>query len=431
MRKIEKETEEKLNKLNKHMTKTSSDKNDRESKPKKVNKKSGKPSFKTIEVVILILLTTIISLIVGSIVTYKMVNKGLTYSKADKELGEFLKIYDEITSNYYEKIDKQQMIEGAISGLLGTLDENTGFYNDTDANNLSIKLEGAYKGLGIEIYNNEDGDIVILNVFENSPASKQGLKPKDILIRYNDKNIKNTKTIDFVNMVRGENVGQFKLTYLRDGEEKTITVQNEDVILKSVASKTYDDDKIGYLYTKIFAANTAEQFKKELRKLETKKIKSLIIDLRSNSGGRLTAAEDIISLFLDKSHPIYQIDDKGKITTYYSKGKETKKYKIIVLVDSLSASASEVVASALKEQYGATLIGQKTFGKGTVQELQMLTDETYYKYTAKKWLTSKGETVDKKGFGVDFEIGLGDEYSENPSDENDQQLQKALEEARK
>lgn len=426
MHKTEKETESKLNKLNEHMNKVSDE-------PVKIKKKSkiSRPSFRTAEVVVLVILTAVISLIVGSLITYKIYNKSLNYNKADEELQEFLKIYDEVNSNYYKEVDKKKLIEGAINGMLGTLDENSGYYNETNSNNLSIRLDGKYNGLGIQIYNDDDGDIVILSVFDDSPASKAGLKAGDTLIKYNDKSIKNMDISDFVKMVKEVDGEKFTLTYLRGGKDYSATISKEDITLKSVDSKTYDSDKIGYIYVSVFANNTAKQFKEKLNELEKKDIESLIIDLRSNSGGHLTAAEDMISLFLDKSHPIYQIDNKGEITKYYSNGKTTKKYKIFVLVDGISASASEIMASALKEQYGATLVGQKTYGKGTVQEMQQLTADTYYKYTTKKWLTSKGKQIDKKGLDVDIEVSLEQKYADNPTDENDSQLQKALEEARK
>ena len=181
----------------------------------------------------------------------------------------------------------------------------------------------------------------------------------------------------------------------------------------------------------IFANNTAEQFSKELTKLEKKDIDSLIIDLRSNTGGYLQTATTMTSEFLDTSHPIYQIQKNDKTSKYYSRGKTTKKYKIIVLVNESSASAAEVMTSALQEQYGATVIGTKTYGKGTVQELQKLSNGNEYKVTTKNWLTSKGKWIDGTGIEPDIKVELNDAYSDNPSTENDNQLKKAIQEASK
>jgi carboxyl-terminal processing protease len=425
-KKIDDETKNKIDKLSKQIGKV----NKEEIKIIK-KKKTTKPTFKTIEVIILIILTAAISLIVGGAVSYKLISQKEVYSKADKELQEFLKTYEEINNNYYEDVDKTTLIEGAINGMLGTLDDYSTYMSESSSNNFNIQLEGSYNGLGIEIFNNDDGNIEIADVIDDSPASNANLKAGDVLVKYNDKSIEDTNISDFTSMVKENNSQKFTLTYIRNNKKHTISISKENITLKSVVSKTYDDDQIGYLYVSIFANNTYKQFKQELEKLEAKNIKTLIIDLRSNSGGHLESADNMISLFLDKTHPIYQIKSKSKTTKYYSSGKETKKYKIIVLTNGASASASEIMASALKEQYGATLVGVKTYGKGTVQELQTLNSGAQFKLTTKTWLTSKGNKVDGKGVDVDVSVALSDEYSENPSDETDNQLQAALKEARK
>lgn len=426
MKKIEKETSDKINRLSGHIKKISD-----ESLKVEKKKKDKKPSFRTSEVVVLVFLTAFISLIVGSMVTYKMTSSTTKYSKVDDELQSFVKTYEEIKINYYKDINKEKLIDGAISGMLGTLDEYSSYYTEGASNNINIKLEGEYEGLGVEVYNNEDGDIVVSNIINNSPASKAGLKQGDILIKYNNKSIKKTDISDFVKIVKENTSKDTTLTYVRDGKENVITISKNNIELRSVDSQTFNDGKDGYIYISVFASNTQKQFKEELDKLEKSGIESLIIDLRNNSGGHLTTAEKITSMFLDKSHPIYQIKTKDKITKYYSTGKKTKDYKIVVLVNSMSASASEILASALKEQYGATLVGEKTYGKGTVQEMQTLSTGAQFKLTTKNWLTSNGKYVDGKGIDVDVEVKLDDNYAKNPKIENDNQLKTALEEANK
>jgi len=178
----------------------------------------------------------------------------------------------------------------------------------------------------------------------------------------------------------------------------------------------------------LFSNIAYKQFAEELEKLEKDDIDSLIIDVRDNSGGHLSTAVNIISLFLNSKHVIYQTETKGEIEKFYSKGNETKKYPIVVLQNKNSASASEMLSSTLKEEYGATIVGEVSYGKGTVQELLDLNDDIEYKITTKKWLTPKGNWINKKGVSVDVEVSLDDKYYENPSDETDNQLQKALEE---
>ena len=390
----------------------------------KVNNKKILPTFKTKEVVFLLLITAIISLIMGGIVTYNVTLKG---TNVDSELAEFIKNYDYITNNYYGDVDKNELIDSAISGMLNTLDKNS-TYVGSDDDNFSIYLEGSYEGTGIQVYNDENNNIVIYSVFDDTSASKAGLKAGDVIIRLNDKDTTNMSIADFSSIVKKQK-GKFKITYKRDDEEKTVSLKVSKVELKSVYSETIEknDKKIGYIQMSIFANNTYEQFKKALSNLENENMNGLIIDLRSNSGGHLSSAEEIISLFLDSSQPIYQIKTKDSLNTYYSLGKETKKYKIVILIDKNSASASEVVTSALTEQYGAVTVGEKSYGKGTVQELQSLNDGEQYKLTTKSWLTSKGKVIDGKGIEPDYKVSLDEKYYDEPSFDNDNQLQKAIE----
>ena len=390
----------------------------------KVNKRKVVPTFKTKEVVILLLLTTVISLAMGGIVTYNVVLKG---EKVDDELQDFITNYDYIVDNYYGDVDKTELIDSAIAGMLSTLDKNSSYVGGSDTN-FSIYLEGTYEGTGIQVYNDDNGNIVVYSVFDGSPASKAGLKEDDIIIKVNDKDTTNMSIDEFSKLVKDQK-GKFNITYKRGDSEKTVQLKVDTIEIQSVSSKVINKDnkKIGYIRTTIFANNTYEQFNKELDKLEDEGIDGLVIDLRGNSGGHLSAAEQIISLFLDSSHPIYQIKSKDSQNIYYSTGNKTKDYKISVLIDSNSASASEVVTSALAEQYGAKTVGKKSYGKGTVQELQTLSDGEQYKLTTKSWLTSKGEVIDGKGIEPDYDVTLSDEYLENPTDESDNQLQKAIE----
>ena len=390
----------------------------------KVNKRKILPTFKTKEVVLLLVLTAIISLAMGGIVTYNIVLKG---EKVDDELQEFITNYDYIVDNYYGDVDKTELVDSAIAGMLSTLDKNSAYVGGTDTN-FSIYLEGTYEGTGIQVYNDDNGNIVVYSVFGGSPASKAGLKEDDIIIKVNDKDTTNMSIDEFSKLVKDQK-GKFNITYKRGDSEKTVQLKVDTIEIQSVSSKVINKDnkKIGYIRTTIFANNTYEQFKKELDKLEDEGIDGLVIDLRGNSGGHLSSAEQIISLFLDSSHPIYQIKSKESKNIYYSTGKETKNYKISILIDGNSASASEVVTSALAEQYGAKTVGKKSYGKGTVQELQTLSDGDQYKLTTKSWLTSKGEVIDGKGIEPDYDVTLSDEYLENPTDENDDQLQKAIE----
>lgn len=388
-----------------------------------------KNSFNTLEVVILIFISVIVSLIIGSVVTSKLNKNELNNN--DKELKKFIENYNFILDNYYEDIDKEELLNSAIEGMLESLEDDYSYLIDEEnSDSFDIQLDGEYEGIGIEIVGLSTGEVVVSQVFEDSPAAEAGLKVGDSIKKIDDMDCTNTTINDISNYIREGNKSEFTIKIERDSKEKEIKIKRNKVTIKAVTSKTFKKDgkKIGYIYIEIFSNIAYKQFAEKLEKLEKEEIDSLIIDVRDNTGGHLSTAVNIISLFLDSDHIIYQTETKGDIKKYYSKGSKTKKYPIVVLQNSNSASASEMLSAALKEQYGATIVGEKSYGKGTVQELLDLSDDVEYKITTKKWLTPKGNWINKKGVSVDVEVSLNDEYYENPSDETDNQLQKALEE---
>ncbi len=432
MAQIEKETQKKLNKLSEVMKLDDQEKNKTEStKAPNTNKKDSKLAFKTSEVLILLIITTIISLFLGSVITSKFFK--INGTKLNNNLQEFISNYEYIVNNYNGNIDEEELLDAALEAILNKLDKSSIYIDSTENSNFDKALKGSYVGFGIQIVSDENNNIVIYSVFNNSPAAAAGMEAGDIITKYNDTEINGLKPSELAQKVANDNNKTIKITYKRNNEEITVKLKKTTIELKSVTASTYkeNDKKIGYISVSIFANNTAKQFSKELDKLENKKIDSLIIDLRSNIGGYLQTATTMTSEFLDSSHPIYQIQKNNKTSKYYSRGKTTKKYKIIVLVNENSASAAEVMASALQEQYGATIIGTKTYGKGTVQELQKLSNGNEYKVTTKNWLTSKGKWIDGTGLEPDIQVELSDTYLDNPITENDNQLQKAKEEASK
>ncbi len=405
--------------------------NQKGKKQRKKNKNSKAKTFKTSEVACLIVITVIVGLTLGSLFTYKAIgNKG---ELVEDELQDFINDYNYIVNNYNGDIDKKELLDSALEGMLNALDKNSVFLDSEAAKNFNIYLDGGYKGIGIEIFNNNEGNITINAVFKNSPASKVGLKAGDVIIKAGSQDVKGMNISEFVKLFEKQKNKKIQLTYIRDGKEYKTSVVSSNIDLQSVKSKTFiqNDKKIGYLKVSIFASNTYEQFKKEFEKLKKENIEDLIIDLRDNSGGYLSTAENITSLFLSSSHPIYQIQKQNKTTKYYSKGKKDTKLKIAVIVNNSSASASEILASALMEQAEAIIIGETTYGKGTVQEMQDLTNGDKYKLTTKNWLTSKGVWIDKKGIEPTIKVSLSDQYKEDPKEKNDNQLQTALQELSK
>ena len=238
------------------------------------------------------------------------------------------------------------------------------------------------------------------------------------------------KTLDEVtSLVKDSSKEAITFTLLRDGKEIKKEVSLGTVDLVSVLSDTYtlDNGNVGYIYINSFAANTYKQFKTELKKLEKNNINSLIIDVRSNPGGHLGQTKKILELFMDKGVTLYQVQFKDSIAKIKDTTKMSRSYPVVVLINSASASASEILAASFQDSYkDAILIGEKTYGKGTVQTAYSLSDGSSIKYTTEKWLTPKGKWIDSVGITPDQNILLTDEYLSNPIPENDFQLQSAL-----
>jgi len=384
--------------------------------------------FQTSEVVILTLITCVIGIIMGCLIGYNF--KKTDVKVYSKDLEEFIKNYNYIIENNIEDVIGTELIKGAIEGMLSKFEDDYSYVIDEEEqDDFNIKLMGEYEGIGVEIVTFAETGTFIYSVFESSPADKAGLKAGDKIIKVDDLDIDGKTSVDISTYIKESDKSNFDITVERDGEKIDVNLKREKITINSVSSKIIekDDKKIGYIYMSIFSANSSKQFKNKLEELEKEKIDSLIIDVRYNNGGHLTTATSIISLFLDSNNIIYQTDKDGTIEKFYSSGNKTKEYPIVILQNSTSASASEMLSSALKEQYGAIVVGENSFGKGTVQELIKLSDGTEYKFTTKKWLTPKGNWIHEKGVEVDHEVSLDEEYFKNPSDENDNQLQKALE----
>ncbi len=388
-----------------------------------VKETKEKTKFGIFEYVLLLIIISLIFSLLGYFIGLKG-NKSLddNYVTVNKELREFIEEYNYILENYYGEVDESKLISNAIEGMLSTIDNYSGFI-DNGSNNNSISLKGEYEGLGIGVLNNSDGNIVIATVYNDSPAYKVGIKVGDIVAKLNGEDL--TGQDDSVLVDKIADLDNINLTIIRDGEELQFNLKKENVIIKSVTSEMLDGN-IGYIQVSIFAENTDEQFQTALTNLENQNMQSLIIDLRGNGGGHLTTVKNMLSLFMNDTHVIYQTEDSDGIEKIYSTGTKDKDYKIVVLQDLGSASASEVMASALREQLNAYIVGNTSFGKGTVQTLRKVEGIGEYKVTTMKWLTSNGNWIDSNGITPDLEVSLTEDYYNNPTSENDNQLQAAI-----
>lgn len=385
--------------------------------------------FKTSEVVILVLLTFIISLIIGILFGRQNI-KDKEISTQDKNLNNFIENYHYIIDNYYTEINKEELINGAIEGMMTTLDDPYSMYfNGDESSMFNTLLDGEYEGLGVMYTKNIDtNQFIITAVLKNSPAYKSELKVNDIILSIDNNELVNKELEELSNYVSNNNK-VFKIKILRDEKEQTVEMSKDKVDIESVTSEVFEKNnkKIGYINISIFASNTYKQFETELKKIEKNNIDALIIDVRQNTGGHLISVENILNEFLTKNQISYVMEKNSKKTKYYGKAKENKKYSIVLLGDSGSASASEVLISSLRDNLNAYFIGEKTYGKGSVQELVTLSSGSQYKITTQRWLTPNLVCVsDTKGIAPDKEVVLSDEYYKTLKNEDDNQLQEAI-----
>ena len=381
----------------------------------------------------------VVSMIIGSVITIAIkdfdvakVNTNKTevsYSKTKKGFDSLYETYDTIMSEYYKDVDSDKLIEGAINGMLESLDdEHTMYFDKKSKEEFDSELSGNYYGIGAQIQLTSDETIKITKVFDDSPAKKAGLKEEDVFVSVDGTSVKGKSATEVANMLKSDSVKTSTIVVKRNDKELTFKVTKENITLFSVSSEMLDNNgkNVGYLSVSIFGQKTYSQFKDALTKLEKQDMESLIIDLRGNTGGYLSTVTNMLEEFIDKGNVIYQIQSSSGVKQYKTVKASDKKYKIVVLIDGGSASASEIMSAAMKEVYGATLVGQTTYGKGTVQTTKDLSNGSMIKYTIEKWLTPSGKNIDKEGIKPDYEVELGDSYKNNPTKENDAQLQKAL-----
>ncbi len=420
----DKDTLKKVNKVkNDSDNKTNSTIN---SKINKENKKIEKDvvvvrkstDFNIIEVVVIIIITGIVTSVCSGLIVYNNYDKiYISTSEDDKtDLNEFVESYDHIVNSYVKEVDRSKLIEAAIAGMYSYLEDDYSIYMNKDTtSSLQEQLEGKYTGIGVEITLTDKEEIVVNQVFSDSPAMKAGLKKGDVLIKLDDVYLKDKEFNYMSNTIKNGDKDEYTLTYIRDGKEYSTTLIRSSVTIDSVKSEVYGN--VGYIQIETFSATTNELVKKHLDSFDNG-IKSLVIDLRDNTGGYLSSAFDTSSMFLDKGSIVYQIKDrKSKVSKYKSEEKMYRKFdNIAIIVNNATASASEVFTLALKDNLGAKVVGVKSFGKGTVQETEKLSSGAMVKYTSGYWLGPKGESINEKGIVPDYEVK-----------EKDKQLEKAIE----
>jgi carboxyl-terminal processing protease len=392
------------------------------------NKNSSKV-FNLGWILAIVVATSIISALTTGVIIYnnnKIGNK-LSYSdlSKDEKLNQFLEIYANITSDYYQDVNKEELLEKAITAMMNYLgDDYTGYLNNDNTNDLMTQLAGKYNGIGVAI-NNEDKSIT--KVYDDTPASKAGIQAGDIIVGVNDIDVSNISATEVVNMIKS-NKEYFTLKLKRGEEMLSVSVKNENIISPNIEYNVIENTKIGYMSIDAFSSTLDIQMEKALKKLENEGITSLIIDLRNNTGGYLDMASKVTSMFIKKGEKIYSLNEKNQVNHYFDETDEHREYPIVILTNNNTASASEIMAAALKESYGADLVGETTFGKGKVQQTMKLDDGSMVKYTSAYWLTPNGTCIDEIGITPNYLVS-----NEEILDEEgrvieiiDRQLEKAI-----
>lgn len=379
-----------------------------------------------------LLLLVAISFVFGILISETFIFNDVKTEKVitNKDLSEIESVYNTILNEYYEDLDKNELKDYAIKGMISYLNDGYSVYFDEKSSEeFNEQVDGEYFGIGLEMYLGKDGYPYISRIFDSTPASDAELMINDKIIKVDNNDIKGFKLTDISSLIKGTDNKKVTITILRGEEQLEKELITRKIDIPSVSSRVIEKNgkKIGYIYISIFALNTDEQFKKSLSLLEKENIDSLIIDVRNNVGGHLSTVTNILNLFFNKDEVLYQIDRKGVVQKKYGTSVENRNYEVAVLANYNSASGSEILASAFKEVKNSEVIGTKTFGKGTVQKMIELQNGNMLKITAETWLTSNGNAINKVGVKPTIEIDLSDEYKVNPTDENDNQLNKAIE----
>lgn len=338
----------------------------------------------------------------------------------------FWKTWDTVTKNYVGQVDEKKMVEGAIAGMVESVGDPYTTYLSADENSMFKEdISGQFEGIGIEVAL-KDEKVTVVAPIDGSPAKKAGIEAGDVIVKVDGKSVESLSIDDVVKLIKGKSGTKVVVSVLKkgQGEAKDYTIVRDTIEVKSVHSEIKDGN-IGYVKVRQFGDDTYDLYEKAIKDFKRKNVNGVVIDLRDNPGGLLKVAEDMVSLVMKSGVVVKTKDKSGKVVEEKTtKSAILTKPKMIVLVNEGSASASEIFAGAIQDSKRGKLVGMKTFGKGSVQELADLGDGSSIKVTIAKWLTPKGRVIDKKGIEPDIKV-------ENKEENVDSQLERALSEVKK
>ena len=401
-----------------------------------------KRGMKTYKVIMLVLLVAFITFILTTIGMYKYFTgtgfgKSLvSSSNANNEIANELNKYRKIIDKYYlGDVDEEKLKEGAIKGYIeGLGDKYSEYISKEDMEDYMADTTGNFVGIGIYmVQDTKSNKIMVLSPIKGGPAEKAGIQPGDYIISVDDVDYAGDQMSVAANKIKGEAGTTVKIKILRDSETKEYELKREKITVNPVEGKVLDNN-IGYLEFSSFDDGTAEEFKNKYEELQKQGITSLIIDLRNNGGGIVKETLEIADYILNKDDVIlYEVDKNDKETVEKSTNDPIINMPIVVLTNGNTASSSEILAGALKDHGKATIVGEKTYGKGVIQQLLTLPDGSGLKITSEEYLTPNKTKINGIGIEPDEQISLPDIVKNvlNVEEKDDTQLQKAIETLKK
>lgn len=389
---------------------------------------------KIYRIVMLIMITALLTAIITTIAIYQRITgttdiKQIVSSGSNSGLELTLsKIRTMLEKEYIGTLDDEKMIEGAIKGYVeGVGDEYTKYYSPEEMSNELDETYGNYVGIGIYmLVNNSTGQILVSKPMPNSPAEEAGIKTGDIITKVAGEEVTTENASSMSNKIKGEEGTKVKLEILRGKETLELEVERRKIVVSHINTKVIDDT-IGYINIIDFDGGVADEFRTKYDELKKENIKSLIIDIRENGGGIVDEAIEILEMLSNKGDTLLiTTNKKGKEDITKSTKEQEIDLPVVVLTNGYSASASEILAGALKDNGRAKIVGTKTYGKGVIQTLTKLSDGSGLKMTTEEYCTPSRNKINKVGIEPDYKVELP-ENIEVLTEKNDTQLKKAIE----
>lgn len=379
------------------------------------NKKTNKSLAAFILGVALTLITIFAIAKIGNFVVVHGDENGVIKTIA-KEYSNLPKILDTIDKKSIFEFNEKNAKDAALKAVVDSIgDEYSEYLTKKETDEWESYLNGEFSGIGISFQKNDKGEYQVTEVFKDSPAEKSGIKIGDIILKV-DGNLYKTSE-EMSEHIRGESGTTVELILMRNNKEIKASITRETVKEKTVYAKVMDDGS-GYIVIKSFEDGTAKEFETELSAFEKQGIKSMVIDLRDNGGGYIDEGMEIADRLLKEGTITYMEDVKGK-RKYFNSDEKATKIKYVVLVNENTASTSEILTAAIKDNNGGKIVGSKTFGKGIVQETTKFKDGSSLKLTVLRYFSPKGKVIHKKGIKPDVEVKF------DPSSGTDNQLEMA------